>query len=69
MIVGKTHLACVSYAGDHPISRRRQFLVAGPGDDYRNVKNDVELLSYYNKMRTAANLPHQNGKFVEYCCK
>ncbi|XP_065217634.1 golgin subfamily A member 6-like protein 6 isoform X2 [Planococcus citri] len=58
--LGKTHLACVSYAGGHPIAKRRQ-LVAGPGDDYRNVRNDVELLSHYTRMRQAANQPHENG--------
>lgn len=59
--IGKTHLACLSYAGSHPISKRRP-LVAGAGDDYRNVRNDVELLSHYNKMRTAASQPHHNGE-------
>lgn len=59
---GKTHLACLSYAGGHPIAKRRQ-LVAGAGDDFRNVRNDVELLSHYTRMRQAASLPHENGEF------
>ncbi|XKL59411.1 hypothetical protein PGB90_000427 [Kerria lacca] len=61
--LGKTHLACLSYAGNHPISKRRQ-LVAGAGDDYRNIRNDVELLSHYNKMRAAAHHPQENGQEV-----
>jgi len=51
--MGDGNLACVKYVGGRPQSRRRPYYTLAdciPGD----VKNDVNLLSYYLKNRQAA---------------
>ncbi|KAK7868296.1 hypothetical protein R5R35_013884 [Gryllus longicercus] len=51
--IGKGHLACISYAGGRPVARRRKLF---HDDDL--IKNEVTLLSHYDRMRQAAKSPH-----------
>ncbi|XP_021918288.1 uncharacterized abhydrolase domain-containing protein DDB_G0269086-like isoform X3 [Zootermopsis nevadensis] len=51
-LMGKGHLACVSFAGGRAFPRRKNLY-----DDDR-VKNDVQYLSHYKKNREAAENPH-----------
>ncbi|XP_069672000.1 uncharacterized protein CG45076-like isoform X2 [Periplaneta americana] len=51
-LMGKGHLACVSFAGGRAFPRRKNLFV----DDDR-VKNDVKYLSLYKKNRDAAENP------------
>lgn len=44
---GRGHLACVSFAGGRPISKRRNL-----ADDY--IKDDITVLSHYGRFRAAA---------------
>ncbi|PSN29001.1 hypothetical protein C0J52_27988, partial [Blattella germanica] len=53
-LMGKGHLACVSFAGGRAFPRRKNLCV----DDDR-VKNDVKYLSLYKRNRDAAEHPPQ----------
>lgn len=46
---GKSHLACVTYAGDKPILRRRNLAA-----ENNYIQNDINVLSHYNRFRQAA---------------
>ncbi|EEB19061.1 conserved hypothetical protein [Pediculus humanus corporis] len=59
--LGNSHLACLTYAGGRPILRRRN--LASADSDY--IKDDINVLSYYNRFRQAAEkATHQpDGEF------
>jgi len=50
---GKGHLACVSFAGGRAYAKRRSHLDEEPIHP-RNVKNDIETLSFYSRARAVA---------------
>lgn len=63
MHMGDGNLACVKYVGGRPQARRRPYYTVVdciPGD----VKNDVNLLSYYLKNRQAAENASEWGTYV-----
>lgn len=64
--LGKGHLACVTFSGGKAYPRRKYVMVSGHGaDEARNVKADINFLSYYNKARTGANeSATQEGKDI-----
>jgi len=47
---GSGNLACISYAGGRPISKRRRFY---PGYE-DTVRDEVNFLSYYARLRDVA---------------
>ncbi|KAL0269398.1 UNVERIFIED_CONTAM: hypothetical protein PYX00_007147 [Menopon gallinae] len=57
--IGKGHLACVSFAGGRPFSRRKNL---APIHD--NIRNDINVLSHYGRFRAAAAAAnvHDSGK-------
>jgi len=60
-IMGKGHLACVSFAGGRAFPRRKNLF----SEDDR-VKNDVQYLSHYRKNIDAADSRHQASAGVEW---
>ncbi|XP_049857486.1 caldesmon-like isoform X1 [Schistocerca gregaria] len=53
--IGKGHLACVTYAGGKAFSRRRPLASHENNGDY--IRNNVKMLSHYERMREAAKSP------------
>jgi len=60
-LMGKGHLACVSFAGGRAFPRRKNLF----SDDDR-VKNDVQFLSHYKKNKDAAGNPQQASTGVDW---